>query len=291
MHLICNLNSLLNRMTISGNSSKLNDEHYELMEKHNYIEFIDDFNQPISRIPNNVKIISIISSHFKQELENLPTNLESLHLAIKNYKNLLILHNYLLNLRIICDNITIDELPTTLKMLACNGRNNIINLNLLPQQLEYLELNFDSFTSNLDIIHMPSQLNELVINILPSSDYYLQNNIQNNIQLTNENNEKIIPSSLPIILNPLLKTIIIRTILEHIDIADNLIKRFNKNSSSKITIELYDFQYQSELLQNNRNNSQTKKFIKYIVKYRTTHISINKIDKIFRQNKNIFDDY
>ena len=96
---------------------------------------------------------------------------------------------------------------------------------------------------------------------------------------------------MPIILNPLLKTIIIRTILEHIDIADNLIKRFNKNSSSKITIELYDFQYQSELLQNNRNNSQTKKFIKYIVKYRTTHISINKIDKIFRQNKNIFDDY
>lgn len=278
MDINLNLNSNCKQLTISGNEILLNDEHYEIMKYFNKINFINGFNQPISRIPNNIKKICIVSSSFKQDFDNLPEELIMLHLAIKNYKKLLILHSNLLYLRVICDNINIEELPATLKMLICNGKNSIINFNLLPEPLEYLEINFYILSSiPYNEISMHRNLKELVVNIILPNNYTFQNNTQ--FYITDEKYYNTITALINV--NPMLETIIFRTVFEHMEIIDKILQKVNINIISKINVEISDYNTFYNLVGNTLQN--TRLFLEYKNKYNIKSISKNKFDILATQ--------
>lgn len=87
-----------------------------------HVYFKDKFNQPIDKLPNNVKKITIGFSHlciFNQPINSLPPNLT--HLAISG-----------------CFSNSIDNLPPNLQHLDMTGAHNFnLPVNSLPPQLKF----------------------------------------------------------------------------------------------------------------------------------------------------------
>lgn len=177
--MLIDLDPLINKncngyLEIIGNKVQLNDEYYNLMKNYEYVIFGDEFNQPISGIPNNIKIIEITSWEFKQKLDNLPLNLESLSIDMDFYKddvpvlNLNFLPEGLKHLAICHPNVEAMHLPSSLELLYIsniysNPEYNInININNLPNKLKHL--NIASRLITTDIFNLPETLNTLVIN-------------------------------------------------------------------------------------------------------------------------------
>lgn len=153
-------------LEIKGNKVKLNEEHFNLMKNYEYIIFSGDFNQPIDRIPNNVKIIEIHSDLFRQKMNNLPLSLESLWIENSSSNNGLILDlNFLpeglKNLYIHGSYIDAMNLPNSIELLEITGSNVNININNLPSNLKHLYI--ESQLISTDIFNLPKNLQLFVI--------------------------------------------------------------------------------------------------------------------------------
>lgn len=152
-------------LEIKGNEVKLNEEHFNLMKNYEYIIFSGDFNQPIDRIPNNVKIIEIHSDLFRQKMNNLPLSLESLWIESQSAESPILDLNFLpeglKHLYIHGSYIDAMNLPNSIELLEITGSNVNININNLPSNLKHLYI--ESQLISTDIFNLPKNLQLFVI--------------------------------------------------------------------------------------------------------------------------------
>jgi len=142
----------------------------ELLRKHKKLQTDNNFNQPVNFIPHEVTHIKF-GINFDQELNNLPPSLKYLefsHFNTVKYnkfnKNLDNLPYGLETLKIVLNsnfNQLLVNLPPTIKNLYIYSKvlkNVATIINSLPDNVEYLEINFITDDDIKNIIKLPKNI-------------------------------------------------------------------------------------------------------------------------------------
>ena len=280
--MIINLNDPNNDkfLEIKGNELLLTDEHYEQMKSYDYIIFSYHFNQQLSKLPQNIKIIQILSTNYTYPLENLPINLEALQLSFINsdlpYK-LDLLPYGLKTLYITGSNYILENLPGGLKHLLISGNNIHFEINNLPCNLEYLYIEMTNITCDINIGNLPSNLKILQFRKYSKNNdnqplYKIINNSSNNNSSNNNSSNNNSRNNIKIIISTLSQFVleIINYIGNYfyiplnfeiiIDLMDYSFSEYNsrENVSKIYTINNYNYKilpqtnsYKSNIIDNN----------------------------------------
>ena len=178
---ICKNDSII--ITNQDDFDNIIQDENNILSKYKKLTISDKhFNSPIDNIPSNIEYIHIIENNdFNQPLDNLPYNLQELLIYSNNFNQSL--SNLPAGLEILelwCGNFNnpLNNLPESLKDLLIHTDNLLYDLNNLPRNL--VKLCFRTYEPyNISITNLPNTIKQLQLGFaFQSKIFHLPDQLQ-----------------------------------------------------------------------------------------------------------------